>query len=342
LKNLNIITNERIFYYKNNFFSENIDCSSIVDGLSKNFTIKVFARSSCKFEKNLISKKKNIYLSKNIFTFLKNIILSGNLNNSYNLVLSITPYTFLAFFFINFFSKKKIYVYLRSDGFKEYEIILGKSFILLYKLMYDYIMSRAIIIACEKSLSLNRSFHLVFPSEISKEWLLKKKKVSNIKLFKFLYVGRIKIEKGIYYLIDLFNNLENDKYSLSIVGQGNINLFLNSNIKILDYVSGFRDLIKIYDAHNIFVLPSYTEAHPKVIDEALSRLLPVIIFEDIKHVVGSRKGVFVCKRNLDHFITTSEYILNNYSDIINEIKNNILPTKEKFIDNLSNIIFSEE
>jgi glycosyltransferase involved in cell wall biosynthesis len=206
--------------------------------------------------------------------------------------------------------------------------------------MYEYVLRRAIIIACEKNLSLNKTFHLVFPSEISKEWLLPKKEI-NIKSFKFLYVGRLNIEKGIYYLIDLFNNLDNYKFFLNIVGQGNIKASLNSNIKILDYVSVFHDLIKIYDSHNIFVLPSYTEAHPKVIDEALSRLLPVIIFEDIKHVVGSRKGVFVCKRNKDHFMSTSQYILNNYSDIVNEIKNNILPTKEKFLDDLSNIISSD-
>jgi glycosyltransferase involved in cell wall biosynthesis len=340
LKNLNIISNEKVFFSRKFFFSENIDCSSIVDGLSKNFNAKVFARSSNKSEKNLILKRKNIYLANNIFTFIKNIIFSGNLNNSYNLLISITPYTFLAFFFINFFFKKKTYIYLRSDGFKEYEIILGKKFIILYKLMYNYITSRSTIIVCEKNLSLKKSFHLVFPSEISKEWLLKNKE-TNFKSFKFLYVGRLKIEKGIYYLIDLFNNLESDKFFLNIVGQGKINLCLNSNVKILDYVSEFRDLIKIYDSHNIFILPSYTEAHPKVIDEALSRLLPVIIFEDIKHVVGSRKGVFVCKRNKDHFMSTSQYILNNYSDIVNEIKNNILPTKEKFIDDLSNIISSE-
>ena len=116
MKNLNIITNERIFYYENNFFSENIDCSSIVEGLSKNFTIKVFARSSYKIEKNLILQKKNIYLSNNIFTFIKNIILSGNFNNSYNLVISITPYTFLAFFVINFFLKKKFtFIFVVTD-----------------------------------------------------------------------------------------------------------------------------------------------------------------------------------------------------------------------------------
>ena len=125
------------------------------------------------------------------------------------------------------------------------------------------------------------------------------------------------------------------------MGEGNIKSYLNQNIKILDYISNVDELIKIYDTHNIFILPSYTEAHPKVIDEALSRLLPVIIFEDIKHVVGDRKGIFVCKRDIGHFIRTSEYILNNYSEIVDKMKKNILPTKENFIHSLSTIISSE-
>jgi len=340
LKNLNIITNEKIYFNKKFFFAENIDCPSIVDGLSKYFNIKVFGRKSHKIEKNLILKKKKIYLSNNIFNFIKNIILNINFNSSYTLIISITPYTFLAFFFINLFSKKKIYIYLRSDGFKEYEIILGKKFIILYKLMYNYIIYRSIIIACEKNLSLNESFHLVQPSEISKEWLLPKKKIYNPS-FNFLYVGRLKIEKGIYYLVDLFNNLEKNKFFLKIVGQGQINSHLNSNIKILNYISKFSDLIKIYDTHSIFVLPSYTEAHPKVIDEALSRLLPVIIFEDIKHVVGNRKGIFVCKRNINNFIKMAEFIFKNYFNIVSDIKKNILPTKDKFISDLAKIILSE-
>ena len=99
------------------------------------------------------------------------------------------------------------------------------------------------------------------------------------------------------------------------MGEGNIKSYLNQNIKILDYISNVDELIKIYDTHNIFILPSYTEAHPKVIDEALSRLLPVIIFEDIKHVVGDRKGIFVCKRNVNNFIQMAEFIFKNYFPI---------------------------
>ena len=191
-----------------------------------------------------------------------------------------------------------------------------------------------------KNLVSKKHYHLVNPSEISKIWLIREKKI-NIKSFNFLYVGRLKIEKGIFYLIDLFKNLQNSKYFLSIVGEGNIESKLNPNIKILDYISNVDELIEIYDTHNIFILPSYTEAHPKVIDEALSRLLPVIVFEDIKHVIGDRKGIFVCKRDAGHFICTSEYILNNYSEIVDEIKKNILPTKENFIHSLSTIISSE-
>ena len=339
MKNLNIITNEKISCIEGDFYSENIDCPSIVDGLSKDFNIKLYARNSQQIQKNKILEKK-IYLSKNVLSFLKNIIFSGNYNNSYNLIISITPYTFLAFFFMNFFFKKKIYIYLRSNGFEEYRIILGKKFVVLYKIMFNFITSRAIVIACENSLSLNKAFHLVFPSEVSKDWLISKKKNNN-KSFKFLYVGRFKIEKGIYYLIDLFNKLDSNKFFLSIIGQGKINLHLNSNIRILDYVSNFKDLIKIYDAHNILILPSYTEAHPKVIDEALSRLIPVIIFEDIKHVAGYKKGVFTCKRDISDFVVTSEHILKNYFIIIDEIKKNNLPTKEKFINHLSSIISAE-
>ena len=339
MKNLNIISNEKVYFDKNNYFSENIDGSTLVDELSKYFKVKFFCRFTTDKKKNLILEK-NIYLSNNVFDFIKNIILNGNYNNSYNLIISITPYTFLAFFFINFLFKKKSYVYIRSDGFKEYEIILGKKLIILYKFMYNFIISRAIIIACEKNLVSNKNYHLVNPSEISKMWLIREKKI-NIKSFNFLYVGRLKIEKGIFYLIDLFNNLQNSKYFLSIVGEGNIKSYLNQNIKILDYISNVDELIKIYDTHNIFILPSYTEAHPKVIDEALSRLLPVIIFEDIKHVVGDRKGIFVCKRDIGHFIRTSEYILNNYSEIVDKMKKNILPTKENFIHSLSTIISSE-
>ena len=73
-----------------------------------------------------------------------------------------------------------------------------------------------------------------------------------------------------------------------------------------------QKLIKFYDDHNIFILPSFTEGHPMSLLEALARKRPVIIFEEIKHVVGNKKGIFVSKRNSNSLIETINYIKKNY------------------------------
>ena len=58
------------------------------------------------------------------------------------------------------------------------------------------------------------------------------------------------------------------------------------------------ELIKHYDDCNITILPSYTEAHPYVLEESLARKRPILIFEDISYVKKDKYGVFVIKRNL--------------------------------------------
>ena len=73
----------------------------------------------------------------------------------------------------------------------------------------------------------------------------------------------------------------NNFCELSIVGKREKENTHN-NISYIGNGFNHEELIKIYDEHNIVILPSFTEAHPKVGDEALSRLRPVIIFNDIK------------------------------------------------------------
>ena len=85
-------------------------------------------------------------------------------------------------------------------------------------------------------------------------------------------------------------------------------------------------------------MPSFTEAHPQVLDEALARFRPVIIFDDIKHVVRNRKGVFVSSRNINSLKNKIKYIMENYENIQKDLRNNVLPTKKAFINDLKNII----
>ena len=85
---------------------------------------------------------------------------------------------------------------------------------------------------------------------------------------------------GFYWLNYVFEFFEIDFL------KNNLKSFLNhiaqNNVSVYEVESNKQNLIKFYDEHNIFVLPSYTEGHPMVLLEALARRRPVILFEDIK------------------------------------------------------------
>ena len=53
---------------------------------------------------------------------------------------------------------------------------------------------------------------------------------------------------------------------------------------MLGQVTDDNSLIKHYDKCDILILPSYIEAYPQVILESLSRLKPIIIFNEIKYL----------------------------------------------------------
>ena len=170
---------------------------------------------------------------------------------------------------------------------------------------------------------------MVQPSELDQKWFKNRKIISPRKKIKLLYVGRIRVEKGIVNFLDLFNKLNNN-FLLTIVGDNKIQLF-DKRVIFFHFFKNVHSLIRQYDKNDIFILPSYTEAHPKVIDEALSRLKPVVVFSDIKHVAKNRFGVFVVDRNLNQFIKKIKYIKRNYKRICQKISENVLPTKKDFL-----------
>lgn len=336
MKELFIIGNEKISENNKNFFSANIDFKTIIEGLAHSFNLKVLARKSKKHE-NFLVNYKDITLSSNIFTYLFNIFLiTKKKKNNIYFIISITPFTFFSFLIL-FLFKKKIYLYLRSDGYKEYESILGKRWVFLYKIMFLFMTKYVKIISCHKNLSRGKPFFFVRPSELSDLWFINRTKNFPIININLLYVGRIRIEKGIFFLLDIFKQLD-DKFNLTIIGDRIISAQNYKNLNFFYFFNSIPDLIFQYDQCHIFVLPSYTEAHPKVIDEALSRLKPVIIFDDIEHVIEDRFGVFKIKRNLRDFIDLAENIKKNYNEIVSKIYSNNLPTKKKFIQDLTKIL----
>ena len=114
----------------------------------------------------------------------------------------------------------------------------------------------------------------------------------------------------------------------------------NKKVSFIGHAYDPAELIKIYDNHNIFILPSFTEAHPKVIDESLARARPIIIFEEIKHIIKNKKGIFVSKRSVKSLSETINFIIENYIKIQESMNENKLPTKKDFISQMSNILNS--
>jgi glycosyltransferase involved in cell wall biosynthesis len=103
-------------------------------------------------------------------------------------------------------------------------------------------------------------------------------------------------------------------------------------------LSKVSKIINLYDTNDILILPSFTEGHPQVMLEALARLRPVIIFDEIKHIKKNYSGVFISKRDTKSLKKTILNIVSNYDIIQSKIKLNKLPTKADFIKKLVKIL----
>ena len=335
MQKLFIISNESIYENNSKYFCDNLDLKSTPEGLNNTFEVNIIARKSSKERSHSINIE-NIIIYRSILTFILAVIKSTKNKDCKYLLISISPYTFVASLFLKLFGKNPIF-YLRSDGHMEYKAILGFIGPIIYHIMFAISSSVSRLISCRSHILKGKKGEVVSPSQLDTEWLSNIKTIES-KNIKLLYVGRIRKEKGIFSLLKLIKG-KND-ISLTIVGAENnmTNNINQSNVVVRQIENNKTNLINIYDDHSVFVLPSFTEGHPMVLLEALARRRPVVIFEEIKHVIGDKKGIFVSKRNYESFLETINYIKNNYQKIQEEMKQNQLPTKKQFISELTSHI----
>jgi len=332
---LAIITNEKIFKEDNDFYCNNLDLKVLPEGLSSYHQVHYIVRNTNKKGHQKINLN-DVKVASNIFKFVYFVFKTFKIPNINYLVIAITPYTFFSFLIL-FIFRKKMFVYLMSSGHDEFRYILGSWSVWIYHIMYKIVTSNSNVIVChDRLLNKNKKCYLIHPSRLDDEWFKNHKEVLLDKI-KLLYVGRLSAEKGIYEFLKMFDEAKLNA-ELSIVGEENNSKISNKNVKFLGYVSEQQSLIDIYDDHNIMILPSFTEAHPYVVDECLARKRPVIIFEDIAYVVKGKKGIFVSKRDINSFLETVKYITQNYHEIQKQIEKNKLPTKKDMLKQISNIV----
>ena len=337
MKDLIIINNEKVFKENKNFYCDNLDLKILPEELNNFYKVQYIVRSSDKKKDQKINLD-NVKPSSNIIKFIYFVYKTFKVPNASYLLISITPFTFFSFLLL-FLFRKKIFIYLFSSGHEEYKYILGGWAVWIYHFMYKLVTKNSKVIVCHERLYDKNKSQLVYISRLDNDWLTNHKEALLDKI-RFLYVGRMSPEKGIFNFIKMFEKIELGA-EFSIAGNSENHNISNKDIKFLGYVADPKSLINIYDEHNITVLPSFTEATPYVVDESLARKRPVIIFEDINYIIRNKKGIFVSKRDINSFSEKAKYIMENYKEIQKNMEKNVLPTKKSMVKQISDIIKTE-
>ena len=210
-----IINNEKVCSKDNCFYCDNVDMKSLPEGLNNDFKVSMIVRKSATNRSHKINLDR-IILSSNIISFLINIFKTFKKKDTKYLLISITPYTFFSYFLL-FIFRKKVFLYLRSNGHEEYKAIFGFFGPFIYHIMYIFVTFKTKIIVCQKKIANKKNSDLVFPSQLDANWLSNTKSPLLDKP-RLLYVGRIKVEKGIFSLIEILKQVDID-FELSIVGK---------------------------------------------------------------------------------------------------------------------------
>jgi len=104
-------------------------------------------------------------------------------------------------------------------------------------------------------------------------------KIEREKILKVLFVGRLEINKGLFELLRAIKLLKDFKIILSIVGEGTLREDLlykikeyeiSDKVKLLGFIPFGENLLKVYKANQVLILPSYSEGLPQVIFEGMA------------------------------------------------------------------------
>jgi len=343
MDNLVVLNNEKVSKENNEFYSRNYNFKILPEGLNKYFKVEYIVRKSNTKEHHKLNLQ-NVKIASNIIQFIYFVISTFKNKNTKYYIITISPYTFVSCLFL-FLFRKKVFVYLISSGYEEWKFILGSWSVWIYHIMFTIVTSNSIVISLHDRLYKKKNGNVIASSTLDDNWL---KNFKEVKLDKarFLNVSRVNPEKGIYEFLEMFKEIKIDA-EISIIGKTKNSTLQkkfqsiignNKNIKFPGYISNRQLLIDTYDNHNILILPSYTEGQPYVVDESLARKRPVLIFEDIKHIIKDRKGIFVSKRNIDSFTEITKYIMQNYYEIQKDIEKNKFPLEKDMFKQISNVI----
>ena len=168
MKNLIVISNDKLFFFKRGISSKFNDTLNILDALQKKkFKILLISRKAFTLD-NFTLKKSNIYK----FSFKNFSLLRKKKINIF--MISVTPFNILYYLLLNLlYGKINGFIYLRSDGYKEYKIKFGIFGSIFFSFMMKIVEKNLKVISVHKNIKTNKRNYLITPSELDQNGLKK-------------------------------------------------------------------------------------------------------------------------------------------------------------------------
>jgi len=245
-------------------------------------------------------------------------------NKNINIIHINTSFVFIPFLrdsillIISKFLKRKIVVFIH--GWKLYFYrFLTKFYMFRFFLIKVYSLADRILVLAEdfKKILINwgikeEKIHvtkMMFDGSL----FFNNKNSYNNKIIRFLYLGRLQDNKGIFDILRALYFLREKRYNFYFTFVGNPvndkillelnnrirNYKLNKFVSIKGYLIG-KDKIREFEKADVFVFPSYTEGCPNAVLEAMAAGLFIISSDAgaLKEIIiNGKNGFIVQKRN---------------------------------------------
>ena len=163
-----------------------------------------------------------------------------------------------------------------------------------------------------------------------------------------LYVGRFEKEKGIKVLLNSIKILSDEKEEIELlmVGDGSLktwveNFIIENNLKNVKLLGKFshKEMPKIYNSADIFILPSYTEGSPASLIEAMScgtASIATAVGECKKIIKNGENGILTPSGDPYKISEAIKLILNN-KDLLKKFNENGKASIFKYTKNYAKI-----
>jgi glycosyltransferase involved in cell wall biosynthesis len=171
-----------------------------------------------------------------------------------------------------------------------------------------------------------RNVH-VLPACIRRSNKLPNLAKSKGKHFRIIFTGRIRALKGLHFLIEAMCKVDNSE----LVVAGNFhnhpnykkkidNLIskydLSDRVKFLGFVVGINNVRELYKQSDVFVLPSYYDACPSSLREAMDSGVPVVassVTGPRDMIIHKKTGFLFKSKNVEELAKWLNYIKDNKS-----------------------------